>query len=112
MIQVQVRGAQKLSIKLNKIQNKLNKLPQESYKEFVKLTPVGDPNRWNPPRKPKGYTPGNARRKTKLQGNTIKADYPYAKRLDEGYSSQAKNGMTKPLIDWIRKRVRDILAGK
>ena len=110
MITVQIKN--NLSSKLKKIQNKLDKLPQEAYKEFVQLTPVGDPSRWKTKYKPKNYTPGNARRKTKLKGDTIEAGYPYAKRLNEGYSSQAPKGMVEPLMKFLRKRVKDILAGK
>lgn len=50
---------------------------------------------------------GNARRNTHLVGDTIEADYRYAQRLDQGYSSQAPAGMTKPtdqyMRDWIAK---------
>jgi hypothetical protein len=112
MITVQIKGATQLSSKLKKIQDKLDKLPQEAYKEFVQLTPVGDPNRWKTKYKPKNYTPGNARRKTKLKGDTIEANYPYAKRLNEGWSSQAPKGMVEPLMKFLRKRVKDIFAGK
>ena len=82
---------------LKRIQKKLNKLPQEAYQEFVQETPIRT---------------GNARRKTRLQGKTINANYPYAKRLDEGYSQQSPDGMTKPTEEFIRKRVKQILRGK
>lgn len=44
---------------------------------------------------------GNARNKTKLSGGglTIKSAYPYAGRLDEGWSQQAPDGFTEPSID-------------
>lgn len=112
MITVQVKGQQRLTAKLKNIQGKLKVLPVESHKEFVQLTPIGDPNRWNTKYKPKNYRPGNARRSTVLKGNTIQADYPYAKRLDTGYSSQAPKGIVKPFIIWLRKRVKQIVAGK
>lgn len=82
---------------IEKIQKKLDELPKEAYKEFVKTTPIRT---------------GNARRKTKLNKDTIEANYPYAKRLDEGYSSQAPKGMTKPTEDFIKKRMKQILKGK
>ncbi len=51
---------------------------------------------------------GNAKRKTFLNRTTIEADYPYARRLDEGYSKQAPRGMTEPTIkhmqDYIKKQ--------
>ncbi len=50
---------------------------------------------------------GNARNKTKLKGSgkTIDSAYPYAGRLDEGWSKQAPKGMTKPTIDKIESLV-------
>lgn len=44
---------------------------------------------------------GNARNKTKLRGDKIKSGYPYAGRLDEGWSKQAPDGMTDPTLDKI-----------
>jgi hypothetical protein len=82
---------------LKSIQTKLNNLPLEAYKEFVKDTPIRS---------------GHARRSTKLRGNIINANYPYAKRLDEGYSQQSPNGMTTPTEAFIKKRVKQILKGK
>lgn len=82
---------------LKRIQKELKQLPQEVYKEFVKTTPIRS---------------GNARRKTRLQGSEIKAEYPYAKKLDEGYSQQAPDGMTKPVEAFMRKRLKQILKGK
>jgi hypothetical protein len=66
----------KLDIKVNDTISKdllekvkeLNRLPKEALKEFVSLTPIDK---------------GNARNQTRLQGNTINANYPYAQRLDE-----------------------------
>lgn len=56
----------------------------------------------------KGKTPvrtGNARRKTKLNKKTIHAEYPYAGRLDDGYSNQARDGMTDPTVDFIQAEI-------
>ena len=91
---------------LKNIQQKLNNLPQEAYKEFVNNTPVRT---------------GNARKKTKISGKTIDANYPYAGVLDKGRhmtrrgmrgSEQAPEGMTKPTKDFIRKRVKQIIRGR
>jgi hypothetical protein len=82
---------------LKRIQKKLAQVPKEAYTEFVSDTPIRS---------------GNARRKTRLQGNTINAAYPYAKKLDEGYSQQAPEGMSKPTEQFIKKRVKQILRGK
>lgn len=91
---------------LDAINRKLAKLPQEAYKEFVKNTPVRS---------------GNAKRNTKLKGNTIEANYAYAGVLDKGRhmtnrgmrgSNQAPYGMTKPTVDYLKKRVAQIVKGK
>ena len=82
---------------LSKIEKKIAKIAKEAYQEFVKETPKRS---------------GNARRSTKLVGNKIVAGYAYAKRLDEGYSKQSPEGMTKPTEDFIQKRMKEILRGK
>lgn len=55
----------------------------------------------------KDFTPkrsGNAQNKTRLKGDTIHADYAYAKRLDEGYSKQNNGvGMSEPTLKAIQK---------
>lgn len=64
------------------------------YPVFVKNTPIDT---------------GNARRRTTKTNNSIEASYPYAKRLDEGYSHQSPDGMVKPTLkamtDYIRKQI-------
>jgi len=50
---------------------------------------------------------GNARRNTKLSGDSILAQYPYARRLNEGYSKQAPDGMSKPTDDYMKKYVEN-----
>lgn len=83
---------------LRVLKNKLGTLPEEAYNEFKSITPIKT---------------GNARRKTSLSNKQkIKAAYPYAGRLDKGYSKQAPNGMSKPTIDFIRRRVKQIVKGK
>ena len=84
-----------ISSQLRAIKDDLKDLPKEVYDEFVSLTPVDT---------------GNARRKTRLQGSTIKANYKYATRLDEGYSRQAPNGMSEPTRKFIQNRLRKILG--
>lgn len=79
---------------LKRIQDELDKLPPKVYKEFVQNTPIRS---------------GNARRKTKLNKDEIIADYPYAKRLDEGYSKQAPKGMTVPTEKYMRKELNRIM---
>ena len=79
---------------INNIQSKLEGLAKQAYTEFVKQTPVRS---------------GNARRRTKLQKNTIVADYPYARRLDEGYSQQSPQGMSKPTEEFIKVQLDKIM---
>jgi hypothetical protein len=50
---------------------------------------------------------GNARRNTKYKQDEIHANYAYAKRLDEGYSKQSPDGMSKPTIEAVRRYLKD-----
>lgn len=52
---------------------------------------------------------GNARRRTRTDvGNrTIKADYGYAGRLDEGWSKQAPAGMSDPTVKYIEDLISE-----
>lgn len=52
------------------------------------------------------YRSGNARRNTRTTDRTIEADYPYAERLDNGWSKQNGGvGMTRPTLEWIGKNL-------
>lgn len=53
---------------------------------------------------------GNARRHTKKNTDEINANYPYAQRLDNGYSRQSPDGMTKPTIAAVQAYVRKTLG--
>lgn len=97
MITLNVKGAQQVTSNIKKIQRKLDKVPTEAHKVFVANTPIRS---------------GNARRNTKLRKDTIAANYPYAKRLDEGYSKQSPKGMVEPTLKFIRERIKQIFAGK
>jgi hypothetical protein len=106
---------------MSNITNRLNKVleilddsnvSKVAFDAFKDNTPIGDPNRWKTKYKPKNYKPGNARRKTVLKDNEIQANYPYAQRLEEGYSSQAPNGMTEPTLKEIRDYVYNKLGIK
>lgn len=94
-----------LEKKLEKLEKDLDKLPQEVFQEFKNNTPIKS---------------GNAKRKTTLKGDTIKADYPYAGVLDKGRhmtsrgmrgSNQAPEGMTKPTLQFLKKRIKEIFKG-
>lgn len=79
---------------LGRIVAKLDKLPKEGYDYWKKITPKKT---------------GNAKRRTRLQGSKIKADYDYAVPLDEGRSRQAPRGMSKPTVEYLDRRLRRIL---
>lgn len=83
-----------MTASLARINRGLTTLPEEAYKFFVKTTPIRS---------------GNARRKTRLRGDTIEANYPYAVPLDEGRSKQAPDGMTKPTEQFIQTLMRKIM---
>lgn len=69
-------------------------LPSEAYDYFVDSTPIRT---------------GNARRSTRLRGNTIDANYAYAQRLDDGSSRQAPRGMSEPTEKFLQKRINDLI---
>ena len=83
-----------LTPSLNKIQRELKKVPAEAYKYWESQTPVRS---------------GNARRSTSLQGDTINAKYPYAARLNEGYSKQAPQGMSEPTDRFVAALIKRIM---
>lgn len=73
-----------------------NNLAKIGYPVFVKHTPRDT---------------GNAQSKTTLVGNEIRASYPYAKRLDNGWSKQHGGvGMTKPTMTAIRAYIKKKLG--
>lgn len=49
---------------------------------------------------------GNARRRTFADNNTIHAEYPYAKRLDEGWSKQNQIGLIEPTIQYLERYIQ------
>lgn len=66
----------------------------------------------------KAYTPralingGNARRNTNLQGNTVTANYPYAQRLEDNWSTQTNGqGIIAPTEAAIQREVDRRLKG-
>lgn len=95
MIKVEIINKNAITDEIKKIQRDLAALPKEAHEEFVALTPIRS---------------GNARRNTRLKGESIEADYPYAERLDEGWSKQAPSGMTQPFEQWLNKRLKSIFG--
>jgi hypothetical protein len=95
--------------RLNKVLSTLNSqnIAKEAFTKFVDVTPIAKKNG------------GNAKRSTKLQGNTINANYAYANVLDKGRhmtnrglrgSEQAPTGMTEPTVEHIRNYVKQKLG--
>jgi hypothetical protein len=95
MISIDIRSTNDISKEIASVQKKLQQLPQESLIEFQNLTPIRT---------------GNARRNTRLQGDTIVANYPYAQRLDQGASRQAPKGMTVPFDRWLQRKLKSIFG--
>jgi hypothetical protein len=84
----------KLTPSLKRIQQQLGKVPDQAFRFWEKQTPVQS---------------GRARRSTKLQGDTIQAKYPYATRLNEGYSKQAPQGMSEPTDKFVAALTKRIM---
>ena len=78
----------------NKITSKVKVLPEAAYEYWKSITPKRT---------------GNARRRTRLQGSKIKANYNYAVPLDNGYSRQAPDGMSKPTERFIKQELKKIM---
>jgi hypothetical protein len=71
------------------------KLLDVAYPVFLKNTPIDT---------------GNARYRTFKTETQIVASYPYAKRLNEGYSRQSPKGMVNPTIIALRAYIKKILG--
>ena len=84
----------KFGREVRKAQGVPDRLADDAYKFFKKTTPIRS---------------GNARRNTKLKGSSIQANYPYAQRLDSGYSRQAPKGMTEPTIKYLNRKFEVLL---
>ena len=74
-----------------------NKLAEVAYKSIIKNTPRQS---------------GNAIQNTRLVGDTIEMNYPYAGYLDSGASKQAPNGMIEPAIKDVQDYVKRELGHK
>ena len=82
---------------IGKIVARFDKLPKEAYDYWKKITPRDT---------------GNAKRRTRLQGRKIKANYNYAVPLDKGWSKQAPRGMSEPTDKYIRQRIKRSILRK
>lgn len=90
-----IRTQNKITINLNAVKKEMNTLPQKAFNFFYFKTPIDS---------------GNARSKTKLKQDTIRADYPYAGRLDRGWSKQARDGMSRPTLQYLRQLARKLFG--
>lgn len=84
----------KISVDINKKISQLRQVPNRAFNFFVRQTPIRT---------------GNARNHTRLNRDTIIANYPYAQRLDTGYSRQAPDGMSRPTEVYVQKIVDQII---
>jgi hypothetical protein len=89
-----------------------DEMMDDGYPVLKKATPEGRPSTWQSP-PPKGYNPGNARRNTVHKSSAkIESRYPYADRLNTGWSKQAPNGFTEPTLkhmeDFVDKFTRRV----
>ena len=85
--------------RINELERALdpNKLAKEAYDYFKDITPRRS---------------GNAQNNTRLRGDEIWADYPYAQRLDAGWSKQHGGiGMTKPTEKFIQEYINKQAKG-
>lgn len=87
----------KITSDLDKKIKELDQIPRQAYNFFKAETPIRS---------------GRARRNTFLKKDTIEARYPYAERLDNGYSRQAPNGMSKPTEAFIKQTVDRLIKRK
>lgn len=84
-----------ISFSLKRIQKSVQEVPKQVFEYWKSITPIKS---------------GNARRRTRLDRNqTINANYPYARRLDQGWSKQAPQGMSKPTDRLIRRIIKSKL---
>lgn len=86
-----------MSPSLGKINRKFNRLPKDAFAYWRKITPKRT---------------GNAKRKTKLVGDTIQANYKYAVPLDQGRSKQAPQGMSAPTEKYIARLIKGKILRK
>ena len=68
----------------------LELVPRRAYEHFKSTTPKRS---------------GNARRNTNFDNDSIRGDYDYVNRLNNGYSKKAPKGMTNPTIAFIRRLI-------
>ena len=93
MINFKIKINNKINQDIDRKVRELDRLPQKAIDFFRAHTPIKS---------------GNARRNTRLKGDTIEARYQYAQRLEDGTSKQAPDGMVKPTEAYIKKQLDTI----
>ncbi len=93
-MEVRLRIRDNISADLERKKREIARLPKQAFEFFRDETPVRT---------------GNARRKTRYKNKTIVAGYPYAQKLDDGYSKQAPKGMTNPTLQFIRRTLNRLM---
>lgn len=84
-----------LKQKLGRLEDIKKAVMPQAFSYFESITPIRS---------------GNARRKTRLTSDfEIITNYPYAQRLDEGWSKQSPNGMSEPTVKKIRQLISSYL---
>lgn len=86
-----------LRLKLNELARIESDIMPLAYRRFRALTPKKT---------------GQARRRTRLIRNEIRAEYGYAAQLDSGTSRQRPEGMSEPTREYIKKLVQRWLQRK
>jgi hypothetical protein len=90
-----IKTRSEIAPRLTSIEKQLQDVPRKGYDFFKRITPKDS---------------GNARSRTRLVNTVIEADYPYAVRLDKGWSRQAPNGMSRPTISYMKQLVKKIIG--
>ena len=88
-----LKGSLRLKMISKEITNQ--KLVDVGFPVFVNNTPIKT---------------GNARRRTVKTTDEIDANYPYALRLENGWSRQSPQGMVKPTLRAIRDYIKKTLG--
>lgn len=86
------------------------KVDSRQYKQLIKVLEAlpkdAMDNTYPKYRKDTPIRTGNARKNTKRRApNKIASNYPYAGRLDDGWSKQSPKGFTEPAIENIEEFV-------
>ena len=50
---------------------------------------------------------GNAKKRTRLVNDEIRAEYAYATRLDQGWSKKSPDGMSQPAIEAVQEYIQN-----